>query len=39
LVIILRKHFGIAIENMEDGKRIFQTLGTLHAHIAQHRAR
>ena len=38
LVIILRKHFGIVIENMDDGKRIFQTLGTLRSYIAQHRA-
>jgi acyl carrier protein len=37
LVIILRKNYDIAVENMEDGKEIFRTLGTLRAHIEQNR--
>jgi len=37
LVIILRKNYDIAVENMEEGKEIFRTLGTLRAHIEQNR--
>ncbi|MDR2462647.1 MAG: phosphopantetheine-binding protein [Verrucomicrobiales bacterium] len=37
LVTILRKNFDIAIDNMEDGRRIFQTLGTLRAYIERER--
>lgn len=39
LVIILRKNFGIVIDNMDDGKRIFQTLGTLREHIEKNRVK
>lgn len=37
LVIILRKQYDIAIDNMEDGKAIFRTLGTLREHVEQNR--
>ena len=37
LVIILRKNYDIAVENMEEGKEIFRTLGTLRSHIEQNR--
>ncbi|MDR1145177.1 MAG: phosphopantetheine-binding protein [Verrucomicrobiales bacterium] len=39
LVIILRKNYGIVIDNLDDGKRIFQTLATLREHIARHRTK
>ncbi|MCL2334559.1 MAG: phosphopantetheine-binding protein [Endomicrobia bacterium] len=37
LVIILRKNYGIVIENMDEGRKIFQTLGTLREHIEKNR--
>ena len=37
LVIILRKHYDIVIENMDEGRKIFQTLGTLREHIEKTR--
>jgi acyl carrier protein len=37
LVIILRKSYDIVIENMDEGRKIFQTLGTLREHIEQTR--
>ena len=37
LVIILRKNYDIAVENMEEGKEIFRTVGTLRSHIEQNR--
>jgi acyl carrier protein len=37
LVVILRKNYDIAIENMEEGRKIFQTLGTLREHIEKTR--
>ncbi|MDR1303623.1 MAG: phosphopantetheine-binding protein [Verrucomicrobiales bacterium] len=39
LVIILRKNYGIVIDNLDDGKRIFQTLGSLRAHLEQNRTK
>ncbi|MDR0952887.1 MAG: phosphopantetheine-binding protein [Elusimicrobiota bacterium] len=37
LVIILRKNYDIIIDNMQDGKAIFQTMGTLRKHIKENR--
>jgi acyl carrier protein len=37
LVIILRKNYDIVIENMDEGRKIFQTLGTLREYIEQNR--
>lgn len=37
LVIILRKNYDIVIENMDEGRKIFQTLGTLREHVEQTR--
>lgn len=37
LVIILRKNYDIVIENMEQGREIFQTLGTLRDYIEKTR--
>jgi acyl carrier protein len=37
LVIILRKHYDIIVENMDEGKKVFQTLGTLREHIEKTR--
>jgi len=37
LVIILRKNYDIIIENMAEGRAIFQTLGTLRKHIEENR--
>ena len=37
LVIILRKHYDIIVENMDEGRKIFQTLGTLREHIEKTR--
>ncbi|MDD5351234.1 MAG: phosphopantetheine-binding protein [Chthoniobacteraceae bacterium] len=37
LVIVLRKNYDIAVENMEEGKEIFRTLGTLREHIEKNR--
>ncbi|MCL2144262.1 MAG: phosphopantetheine-binding protein [Endomicrobia bacterium] len=37
LVIILRKNYDIVVENMDEGRKIFQTLGTLREHIEQTR--
>lgn len=39
LVIILRKHYGIVIENMDEGRKVFQTLGTLKEYIAKNRTK
>ncbi|AKL98315.1 phosphopantetheine-binding protein [Endomicrobium proavitum] len=37
LVIILRKNYDIVIENMDEGRNIFQTIGTLRKHIEANR--
>jgi acyl carrier protein len=37
LVVILRKNYDIVIENMDEGRKIFQTLGTLREHIEKTR--
>ena len=37
LVVILRKNYDIAIDNMEEGRQIFQTLETLRSYIEQNR--
>jgi len=33
LVIILRKNYDIVMENMDEGRKVFQTLGTLREYI------
>jgi len=37
LVIILRKNYDIIIENMAEGRPVFQTLGTLRKYIEEKR--
>lgn len=37
LVIILRKNYEIVIDNMQDGKAVFQTMGTLRKYIEDNR--
>ena len=37
LVIILRKNYDIVVENMDEGRKIFQTLGTLREYIEKTR--
>ncbi|MDR1696573.1 MAG: phosphopantetheine-binding protein [Endomicrobium sp.] len=37
LVIILRKNYDIIIENMDEGRKVFETLGTLRAYIETNR--
>lgn len=37
LVIILRKNYDIVIENMDEGRKIFRTFGTLREHIEKTR--
>jgi acyl carrier protein len=37
IVVILRKYYEIAIDNMEEGRKIFQTLETLRKYIEENR--
>ncbi|WP_424246130.1 acyl carrier protein [Elusimicrobium posterum] len=37
LVIILRKNYDIAIENMTQGREVFKTMGTLRDYIEKNR--
>ncbi|MDR3049420.1 MAG: phosphopantetheine-binding protein [Elusimicrobiota bacterium] len=37
IVVILRKYYDIAIDNMEKGREVFQTLGTLRKYIEENR--
>ncbi|GHS87440.1 acyl carrier protein [Campylobacterota bacterium] len=37
ILIILRKNYDVVIENMEQGKKAFQTLETLRKHIEENR--
>jgi acyl carrier protein len=37
LVIILRKNYDIVIENMQQGREIFRTLGTLRKYVEENR--
>jgi acyl carrier protein len=37
LVVILKKYYDITISNMDEGRQIFQTLGTLRAYIESNR--
>jgi len=37
LVVILKKHYDITIANMDEGRQIFQTLGSLRTHIENNR--
>jgi len=37
LVVILKKYYDITIADMEAGKEIFKTLGSLRAHIENNR--
>ncbi len=33
LVVVIQKHFGVEIKDMEEGRPAFQTIGTLAAYI------
>jgi acyl carrier protein len=37
LVIILRKNYDIVIENMQQGREVFRTLGTLRKYVEENR--
>ncbi|MDR1124097.1 MAG: phosphopantetheine-binding protein [Elusimicrobiota bacterium] len=37
LVIILRKNYDIVIENMQQGREVFRTLGSLRKYIEENR--
>ncbi|MDR3244174.1 MAG: phosphopantetheine-binding protein [Elusimicrobiota bacterium] len=37
IVVILRKYYDIVIDNMEEGRQIFQTLETLRKYIEENR--
>ena len=37
LVIILRKNYDIVIENMQQGREVFRTLGTMRKYIEENR--
>ncbi|MDR3113828.1 MAG: phosphopantetheine-binding protein [Endomicrobium sp.] len=39
LVVILKKYYDIPIANMDEGRQIFQTLGTLRTYIENNRKR
>lgn len=39
LIMLLQKHYGIMIENMQQGREIFKTLGTLADYITAHRTK
>ncbi|HWS15201.1 MAG TPA: phosphopantetheine-binding protein [Candidatus Methylomirabilis sp.] len=38
LVVILQKHFGVEIKDMEEGRSAFQSVNTLAAYIERRRA-
>ncbi len=35
LVILVQKHFGVAIKDMNEGQKAFQSINTLAAYIAE----
>jgi acyl carrier protein len=37
LVILVQKHFGVAIKDMKEGQAAFQSVNTLATYIAEHR--
>jgi acyl carrier protein len=37
LVVILKKYYGITVTNMDEGRQIFQTLGSLRTYIESNR--
>ncbi|MDX9979507.1 MAG: phosphopantetheine-binding protein [Lentisphaeria bacterium] len=37
LVILVQKHFGVAIKDMNEGQQAFQSVRTLAAYIEEHR--
>ena len=39
LIMLLQKKYGITIENMQQGREIFQNLGTLAAYVQEHRTK
>ncbi|MDR1952790.1 MAG: phosphopantetheine-binding protein [Elusimicrobiota bacterium] len=39
IVVILRKYYGIIIENMEQGREVFKTIGALRKFIEQNRTK
>ena len=39
LIMLLQKKYGVTIENMQQGREIFKTLGSLAAYIEQHRTK
>ncbi len=39
LIMLLQKKYGVTIENMQQGREIFKTLGSLASYIEQHRTK
>ena len=37
LVVLLQRHFGIQIKDLEQGRKIFENLDTLATYISEHR--
>ena len=38
IIVLLDNHYGISVSNPEEGKKIFQSIDSLAAHIEEHRA-
>lgn len=38
LVVLLQRHYGIRIKDLEEGRKIFATLDTLAAYVMEHRS-
>ena len=38
LVVLVQKHFGVEIKDMDEGRKAFQNVGTLAAFIAERQA-
>ena len=39
LFMLLDKHYGIKLQNREDGKQVFRSVNTMAAYIEQHRTK
>lgn len=39
LIMLLQKKYGITVENMQQGREIFKTLGTLADFVTKHRTK
>lgn len=39
LIMLLQKKYGITVENMQQGREVFKTLGTLADFVTKHRTK